>query len=162
VIDEVGVTKTTFYNHFESKDALILAVLDARDRREMEDWLRTMRERGGEDPRAQLLALFDILDEWFSTEAYCRCLFLNAAAQFPAPSDPIHIAAGKHGAHLYAELRRLAAAAGAKDPESLAGQLVLVVAGALVTRQASPVPGNAATAREVARMLIREHLPEST
>lgn len=33
VISEVGVTKTTFYNHFESKDDLILAVLDARDQR---------------------------------------------------------------------------------------------------------------------------------
>src|SRR4029079_14445377 len=107
-IEDVGVTKTTFYNHFESKDELILAVLDARDEREISTWLATMRARGGDDPRAQLRTLFDILDEWFATEAYRGCMFLNAAAQFPAPGDPIHQAAGRHGARLARELRGMA------------------------------------------------------
>src|SRR5688572_26408633 len=104
IIAEVGVTKTTFYNHFESKDALILAVLDERDRREFDAWLGMMRSRADGDPRGQLLVLFDILDEWFTQEGYRGCMFLNAAAQFPAPTDPIHLAAGRHGARLYAEV----------------------------------------------------------
>jgi AcrR family transcriptional regulator len=159
IIAEVGVTKTTFYNHFESKDALILAVLDARDRREFDDWVATVRARADGDPRGQLLAMWDVLDEWFTQEEYRGCLFLNAAAQFPAPTDPIHLAAGRHGARLSEELRRLCERAGASDPDSLARQLMLVMSGAIVTRHAALARDAAAVARAAAQLLIDKHVP---
>lgn len=159
VIGEVGVTKTTFYNHFESKDALILAVLDARDKRELQEWFGIMRERGGSDPRRQLLVLFDILHEWFTREEFRGCLFINAVAQFPAPNDPIHLAAGKHGEHLHAEVLALAARAGAADAEVLAAQLMLVVAGALVTQHSARSEESAAAARALANLLVDRHIP---
>jgi AcrR family transcriptional regulator len=159
IIAEVGVTKTTFYNHFESKDALILAVLDERDRREFAAWLAGMRTRADGDPRGQLLALFDIMDEWFMHEDFRGCMFLNAAAQFPAPTDPIHLAAGHHGARLYGEVRSLAAKAGAQDAEALARQIMLLVSGALVMRHAALARDAASVARATAQLLIERHLP---
>lgn len=159
IIAEVGVTKTTFYNHFESKDALILAVLDERDQRELAELIGTMRTRADGEPRAQLFVLFDILDEWFTKEEFRGCMFLNAASQFPSPTDPIHLAAGKHGAKIYQELRTLAERAGAERPDALARELMLVVAGALVTRHAALARDAAAVARSVAQQLIDKHLP---
>lgn len=159
VISEVGVTKTTFYNHFESKDDLILAVLDARDQREISEWMETMRSRAGGDPRRQLLVLFDIMHEWYTQEDFRGCMFINAAAQFPAPNDPIHVAAGKHGEHLYGQLREIAIKAGAAEPDLLTSQLMLVVSGALVTQHSAKSQEAAAAARAMVDLLVDRHVP---
>src|SRR5262245_49869827 len=66
VIAAVGVTKTTFYNHFESRDHLILEALGVRETWENTAMERGMRARAGYDPRGLLLAVFDVLDEWFN------------------------------------------------------------------------------------------------
>src|SRR5687768_4545275 len=65
VIAETGVTKTTFYKHFESKDDLIVAAIERRDAWESRAWERAVRKLAGPDPRAQLLAVFDVMDAWF-------------------------------------------------------------------------------------------------
>src|SRR5262245_13360775 len=67
VLSEVGITKTAFYKHFESKDALVVCVLHHRDGQDIAEMLEFMLIRGGSDPRARLLALFDLLGEWFAT-----------------------------------------------------------------------------------------------
>src|SRR5690606_5655354 len=60
IIAEVGVTKTTFYNHFSSKDELVLAAVERRDAIEREAWQREMETRGAGDPRRMILAYFDV------------------------------------------------------------------------------------------------------
>src|SRR5262245_19768293 len=67
IIESTGVTKTTFYKHFESKDDLIVAAIYRRDEWERTAWDRAIRKLAGDDdPRARLLALFDVLDVWFN------------------------------------------------------------------------------------------------
>jgi AcrR family transcriptional regulator len=90
IIDEVGVTKTTFYKYFHSKDDLMVAAVRKRDEWEMKAWLRAVREGAGDDPRAQLLAFFDVMDVWFNAPDFRGCMFINTAAEFPNPHDPIH------------------------------------------------------------------------
>src|SRR6478735_8682028 len=65
VIATAGVTKTTFYKHFEGKDDLMVAAVERRDEWEAQAWGRAIRERAGDDPAGQLLALMDVIDEWF-------------------------------------------------------------------------------------------------
>ena len=65
VISAVGVTKTTFYKHFESKDALILAVLEYQHDLEYRQLVEDINERAGQDPRRKILAIFDVFDDWF-------------------------------------------------------------------------------------------------
>jgi AcrR family transcriptional regulator len=159
ILDEVGVTKTTFYNHFESKDDLILEVLETRDTREREEWLRSMRDKGGDDPRSQLLALFDLLDDWFHESGFRGCMFINAAAEFPSPNDPIHKAAARHG-HLFArELRGLCERAGADDPDTLTKRLMLLVAGAVTARYVDLDDRAATDARDAAAVFVDHHCP---
>src|SRR5262245_20973084 len=96
IIDEVGVTKTTFYKHFESKDDLMVQAVRKRDAWELEALTRALHRVGGENPRAQLLALFDVLHAWFNAPDFRGCMFINTAAEFPNPNDPIHQAAAEH------------------------------------------------------------------
>ena len=77
-------------------------------------------------------AIFDTLAEWASTPGYRGCAFLNTAAEV-AEIDDRHlqiIAAHKRGLVEYlAELMR---DAGAREPESLAAALGVLVDGAIV------------------------------
>jgi AcrR family transcriptional regulator len=153
ILAEVGVTKTTFYNHFESKDALVVAVLEDRDALDLQA-LRDELARAGSDARERLLLVFDVLDAWFRDEGFQGCLFINAAAQYPNPNDPVHVAALRHGENLGRLLAELAREAGAAEPEVLARQLGLLVAAAISARHLGLDPDAARTSRRMAEVLV--------
>ena len=158
ILAEVGVTKTTFYNHFESRDALIVAVLEHRDQRDM-DQLRQELARRGRGPRERILDVFDILDEWFRDESFRGCLFINAAAQYPNPHDPVHVIAARHGSNLAGLFAEMAREAGAGQPEMFARQLSMLAAAAITARQVNGDEGAARTARDMANALLEGSLP---
>src|SRR2546421_3483024 len=83
IIATAGVTKTTFYKHFESKDDLMVAAVQRRDEWESAAWARAVEKIAGEDPTAQLLAFWEVLDVWFNDPEYLGCMFMNTAAEFP-------------------------------------------------------------------------------
>ena|ERR1043165_430349 len=159
ILEEVGITKTAFYKHFESKDALILAVLNQRDDREVLDALDFMRAHAGDDPRLGILVFFDLLSTWFENPDFRGCLFMNAATEFPSPNDPIHQAANAHGAKMAAAFRGLARRAGASDPDLVTDQIMLLVRGAIAARHTQGIMDSAKTAKMVAEMLLERHLP---
>jgi len=159
VLADVGVTKTTFYNHFESKDDLILSVLRARDQWWRKTFGERLRARAGDDPASQLRAVFDVLDEFIAADEFNGCFFVNAAVEFPLPHSPTHRAAAEHKDLMGALLRDLALRAGARDPVALAEELSLLMEGSYVTRQ---VTGNRAAAtigRRAATALLDRQLP---
>jgi AcrR family transcriptional regulator len=135
IIAEAGVTKTTFYKHFESKDDLLIAAIRQREEWEMEAWTAAVAKLAGEDPRQQLLAFFDVLDRWFNAPDFRGCQFINAAAEFPNPHDPVHAVAAEHKRKNRDFFRDLARAAGVDDPETFADQYTALVEGTLVLRQ---------------------------
>src|SRR5262245_58317140 len=93
VIEAAGVTKTTFYKHFEGKDDLMVAAVKRRDEWEFEAWARAVRKLAGDDPVRQLLATLEVMDCWFNDPNVRGCICPNAAAEFPNPHDPVHRAA---------------------------------------------------------------------
>ena len=159
ILAEVGVTKTTFYNHFESRDALVLECVKLRDTWEIEEFQRQVQARGGYDPRALLLAIFDVMDAWFNDERYRGCLFIAASAEFPSRSDPVHRAAAGHFTAIEADVRRMAEAAGSPDPPALARTWVLLIEGATTYRLVTGDGSIARTAAETARQVLDRHLP---
>src|SRR5262245_61911776 len=96
VIAAAGVPKTTFYKHFESKDELMVAAVQRRDERESQAWNRAVQKLAGDDPAAQLLAMLDVMGLWFNDPDFHGCMFMNTAAEFPNPHDPVHKAAAAH------------------------------------------------------------------
>jgi AcrR family transcriptional regulator len=159
IIQNAGVTKTTFYNHFDSKEALILAVMQWRNGLWPEQLRTTLRSRAGIRPRAQLMALFDVLDEVWGTDGYHGCLFIRAAAEFPLRHDPVHVVAHNFVLELASAIRELAAFAGARNPKALAAELLVLMAGSYAQSQMDDPANAAQVGKRLARRVLRERLP---
>lgn len=158
ILAEVGVTKTTFYNYFESKEDLVHETLRWHHRWWQDTFREALKRHGGDTPRGQLLAIFDALDEFLSRDEFNGCYFVNAAVQFPAPHDPAHQAASDHKQAMEGIIREIAGYAGAKDPGALARELSLLMEGSYVTRQVTGDVAIGEVASKVARLIIDSHL----
>jgi len=159
ILDAAGVTKTTFYKHFESKDDLIMAAIRQRDEWEMQAWTGAVENRAGDDPKKKLLAFFDVLDVWFNSPDFHGCQFINAAAEFPNPQDPVHKVAAEHKRKTRDYCRDLAAEAGAEDPECFADRYTALMEGTLVLRQVHGRNDAARIIKPAVENLIAQELP---
>ena len=159
IIAAAGVAKTTFYKHFESKDDLLVAAIRQRDEWEMEAWTRAVREMSGDNERDQLLGFFDVLDVWFNSPDFRGCQFINAAAEFPNPCDPVHAVAAEHKRKNRDFFRDLAASAGAADPERFADWYTALVEGTLVLRQVHGRDDAARVIKPAVEALVADALP---
>ena len=158
ILTEVGVTKTTFYNHFRSKDDLVLEVVRLRDAWELEQFKKEVIERGGYEPRAMLLAMFETMHVWFNDPAYKGCLFLAASAEFPSASHPVHRAAAGHYLRSESEVATMAKAAGIGDPETFARQWIALLEGAMTYRLITGENDAIQVVLPVARALLERSL----
>ena len=123
-LDEVarraGLAKGTIYKHFDSKDALVLELLRQQDAFLRSTFAQMVRERGGEDPVAQLRSLFDVVEQIVGTETFQGCFFVNVAMEFPPAHHPAHVAAARNKAAIEDFVTAIAARARADDPVALA------------------------------------------
>jgi AcrR family transcriptional regulator len=131
IVAESNVAKTTLYHHFHSKDELLIAVLE-RHEEVWTGWLEREAEAADGAPGASLVALFAALDRWFGHEGYEGCLFINCLLETRDRQSPVRAAAIASLQHVYELLRRLGTAAGARDAESLAHQLQVLMRGAII------------------------------
>ncbi|HEY1945018.1 MAG TPA: TetR/AcrR family transcriptional regulator [Roseiarcus sp.] len=132
VVERSGVSKTTLYRLFESKDALIAAFAAERDRLNWEWWDR-IEEQHADDPRALLEALLSEIARRIGGPAYRGCPFLNLATEFPDNNHPGRIAARANKEEMRARLAAIVARLGVGDPNRVASQIALIINGAYVT-----------------------------
>jgi AcrR family transcriptional regulator len=152
VIAESGVAKATLYKHFPRKDDLILAYLDKVD----QVWfgqLRAAARAAGDDPRAQLVGMFDALSSACRREGYHGCAFINTAAESETGSA-VHARTLEHKQVVRAWVVDLARRAQATDPEFLARQLTLLIDGGLATGVLDADPAAALAAKTAAQALV--------
>lgn len=153
LVAETGVSKTSMYKHFRTKEDLILAALRLRDEN-FRNWLYRRIEDLADTPTDQLLATFDVLDEWFAKKEFRGCMFVKASAEYQEKEHPIHAQSAEHKRLLLEHFIRLARDAGAKDPEELANQLMLLKEGAIVTAVMGLDNDPAQKAKSAAEVLI--------
>lgn len=152
VIAESGVAKATLYKHFPRKDDLVLAYLDRVD----QAWfgaLRAAARDAGDEPRDQLVGMFDALTSACRRDGYHGCAFINTAAESPA-DGPVHARTVEHKTVVRAWVTELARKAGAPHPELLARQLTLLLDGGLASGVLDGDPAVAEAARQSARTLV--------
>ena len=142
---EIGISKRTLYNHFPSKDELILAYL-SRHFLEPKTSDRPLLE--------QILRYFDWLERWFATDTFRGCPFVNAVAELGDPTHP-----GTQMAVAYKERRRLwlrdaLTQLNVADPDTLATQVAILVEGAIIAALVRGDPSVAQTAKAAARVLL--------
>ncbi|MFK8048461.1 MAG: TetR/AcrR family transcriptional regulator [Halioglobus sp.] len=153
ICTESGVSKKTLYNHFKSKDELVLAVLRKRDELFRNRIMRDT-ERLGTTARDRLLSIFDAHDVWFNEAAFSGCMFVNAAAEFAPHEDPSHKVCAEHKRLLRDYIRDLAELADARDPEALAAQLHLLLEGSIVEAHVSGNLEAAKLAKSMAEKIV--------
>lgn len=150
---ETGVSKMSIYNHFRNKEDLIQATLRLRDE-QFRNWLIRRVETLADLPRDRLLAIFDVLGEWFEEDDFQSCMFIKASSEYQDRDDPIHATSAEHKRLLLAYIRELAEKAGAQHPGILAQQLLLLKEGAIVLAHLQGPPGIAEGARSAAEQLM--------
>lgn len=151
IVAEADTAKMTLYNHFASKDALVLAMLDRRHERWMA-WLTARVEALGRTPRTRALAVFTALEEWFATPDFHGCAFVNAAGEYADARHPIRKLAARHKADLHRYLCGLADAARLR--RGTGDHLLLLVEGAIATAMVSGRSEAADLAARAAKLLL--------
>jgi AcrR family transcriptional regulator len=134
VVQEAKVAKTSLYRHFRTKDELVAAFLAREDAEFWRGWDR-VAERFSDDAVAELEAHMAWIAERLVRPNYRGCPQLNVAAEFPEADHPARRVAADHKRELRRRLHGIAARAGAREPDVLAGQLSLLVNGAFVSGQ---------------------------
>jgi AcrR family transcriptional regulator len=155
VVERAGVAKATLYRHFPSKDDLVIAFLEQRERRWTLDWVEAEARRGGSTPEEQLLAIFEAFDGWFRRDDFEACSFINVLLEM-GPEHPASRASVRHLENIRSIVRRLAEEAGLRDPESFARSWHILMKGSIVSAAEGDVDA-AQRAKSMARCLIEEH-----
>jgi AcrR family transcriptional regulator len=155
VIERAGVAKATLYRHFPSKDDLVMAFLERREERWTVAWVEAEAKRRGTTPEDQLLAIFELFDEWFHREDFEACSFINVLLEM-GPEHRVGQASVRHLASIRSIVGGLAEEAGLRDPASFAHSWHILMKGSIVA--AAEGDGEAAKrARSMARLLIEQH-----
>jgi AcrR family transcriptional regulator len=154
IIAASDVAKMSLYKHFKSKDALIAAWLQQRDA-QWRAWFQETVEQRVTAPTERLLAMFDVLEEWFSQPDFRGCAFINSSVELVDPDHPGYQVAIEHQQAIYDYILQLAHAAEISDPEAVAAQLLLLVEGAIVVAMMRRNPAAATHAKAAAAVLIQ-------
>lgn len=153
IVAQSGAAKSTLYKHFPSKDALVGAVLE----REGSAWRRWFFGRMGlfaGPARDKLLAVFDVLDEWFDDPLFYGCPFINVVAEGSQNEDIILEQTRLHKAEMLAWLRALALEVGHPDPTACARSMVVLIDGAIVAAQTGRDKSFSMVARSIAQRAL--------
>jgi AcrR family transcriptional regulator len=134
VVEQSGVSKTSLYRAFESKEALIAAVAAEQDRLYWAWWDR-IEEQHANDPRALLDALLSGVAKRVGRPDFRGCPFLNLATEFPDDNHAGRVIARGNKEKMRSRLATIVAKLGASDPDRTASQLSLLINGAYVAGQ---------------------------
>lgn len=155
VIERAGVAKASLYRHFPSKDELVIAFLERREERWTVAWVEAEARRRGRKPEEQLLAIFELFDEWFHRDDFEACSFINVLLEM-GPAHPAGQASVRHLASIRTIVARLAEEGALRDPESFARSWHILMKGAIVSAAEGDAEA-AQRARSMARLLIEQH-----
>ncbi len=152
VAAEADISKASLYTHFRTKDDLVLGYLRGRSRSWQEHVAIELPARGG-TATERVLAVFDLLGEWFDEPGYRGCPFINVEAEYGA-GHPTHEVTLEHRDWVRDLFTALLVEAGAADAESIALELCLLYDGAMASAQADASRPWAAAARRAAGRLL--------
>ncbi len=157
VVARSGVSKSSLYRTFASKDALIAAFAEEQNRRYWQWWDETVREFDGA-PRAQIDALLTGIADQIASPQFRGCPFINLATEFPDQSHPGTAIACGNKREMRQRLSDLARAIGARQPRRLGDQLALLIDGAYGHATTLGAAGLKRELLETARLIIDAQL----
>jgi AcrR family transcriptional regulator len=156
IIAEAQVAKMTLYNHFASKDDLILAVLQYREKEVNEMFAKSI-ERHVRKGKDRLVAFFAVLKEWFESSGFRGCSFINAAVELADVGHPASQFSAAHKELFHGMLLEILVEVAGEKASAVAPAISLLVEGAIVTAlmEQSSKPAN--VARDAALALVSKN-----
>ncbi len=156
IVSHAAVAKATLYQHFPSKNDLVLAFMEQREEQWTRGWVEAGARGRGDTPEEQLLAIFDLFDEWFRRDDFEGCAFINVLLETADREHPFGRASGMHLANIRSILRTLAAEAGLRDPDAFAHSWHILMKGSIVAAAEGDVDA-ARRAQDMGRSLIEQY-----
>ena len=156
ILREADVAKASLYSLFGSKDALVIAYLEALDEQSRQAWVdRTKTMADAED---KILAFFDMAIAEEPGKDFRGSYFQNAANEYPKPETDsergIIAACLAHRTWMHQTMSDLLTAKNGYPSSTQANQLLIFLdgglAGARFVRHVSPLE----TARDLARQML--------
>jgi AcrR family transcriptional regulator len=129
IVAEAQVTRATLYRHFSGKEDLVLAYLDQADRG-IREQTATARA-SGESAADSVRAVGRSITEGIRSPGFRGCAFLNAAAEYPDPANPIHQAVLAHRQWFLNTVTDLLAETGDTPADAAGRHLVMLRDGAM-------------------------------
>ncbi len=162
VADAARVTKRTFYYHFESKDALLGAVLDAQHELVLAR-MRRWAKAGEGDPAAMVEGIFGQLAAWARRPGWQGSGFTRAAVELAdLPGHPARAAARRHKTAIERWLADEFAGNGIAGAPELARQMVLLLEGCMVLILVHGDPTYADAGGAAAKLLVEAAVRQGT
>ena len=157
IIKEAGIAKMTLYNHFDSKNDLILEVVKRYDQQFKQKIIDAV-EAISTDPLIILISLFDVYKSWFEEQDFYGCAFQKASSEFYESDDPVHLAAQHHDKQLKHYIHQQCQALNVSDSDALTQQIHLLLKGSVVEAQLYNTSDSADEAKDAAKILIQAYV----
>jgi AcrR family transcriptional regulator len=151
---EIGICKRTLYKYFPNKNLLIVTYLRGKSDRFYE-WLNSVLSSKKANSLEILIELCELVEQWIMSPEFHGLPFHTASIEFPNPAHPINQYSADLAMELQSYLSKIAAGAGAKDPEILGQQLTIIFEGAALVERLNPGSGAVKHAKNAAVTLIR-------
>ena len=157
VSERSGVSKSSLYRTFASKDDLIAAFAQEQNQRYWAWWDQTLAAHEGQ-PRRQIDALFNGIALQIAQPNFRGCPFMNLASELADPSHPAVAVACGNKEQVRTRLRELSRDLGARDPERLGDQLTLLMDGAYGRTLTLGANGLAGELHEMVKLVVAAQL----
>lgn len=153
IIAEAEVAKMSLYNHFPSKDDLILAVLQFREEKFDGMFVKWM-DRHSSKGVDRLSAFFAALKDWFESPGFRGCMFINARVELADAKHPASKFSACHKERFHQMLGKIIEESSGVKSNAVASAIALLVEGAIVTAVMTQSSEPADVAKDAALALV--------
>ncbi len=89
IIEESGIAKATLYNHFKSKEELLLAYLDSRNKEALRDIQAFCKSKPRGNKR--LIAVLEFLIPFYNQDDFNGCWCVRSIAEVPRENHEVRV-----------------------------------------------------------------------
>lgn len=153
LIDAANVAKATFYRHFPSKEALVVAWLEDRGTRWFDD-VRQAAEAGTSTPEEVVPRIFEATAAWLAATDYLGCPYLNTALELNGREAAAADVSRAYILEIGAYIQELVRSTGRPDADALALAIHSLLAGSISLAVAMRTTTHALAAGAAAQRLV--------